>query len=204
MDEAVSLLERAHWADPRLPANLVELVRAYGLRGDWRRVEELFRDPGTESAPARMLARARMALWRGETIEFAPDLPGISRFQWVTGIIGAALAAGGISEELQAQWRQRLAQMRAGLRIRRFFSQLGAEVAMRVGEHGFAWAMIDEAVGHGLLDVPWFDRMPLFAPLRADPRFTAARDTVAARGAPMLAVWRGPLPDPDPDAWPPG
>jgi serine/threonine-protein kinase len=203
LDEAVMLLERARWANPRLPSNLVDLVRAYGLRGDWPRVEELFRDPGTESAPARLIARARMALWRGETSREVPsDIPGLIRFTWAAETVAEAMIENRFPAASQERWLARLGQLRPGTRIRRFFAQLGAEIALRVGDHAAAWILIDEAVAHGLLDVNWFDRMPLLAPLRADPRFAAARDLVAARGAPMLAAWRGPLPEPDIDAWP--
>ena len=203
LDEAIVMLERARWSNPRLPANLVDLVRAYALRADWARVDELFRDPGTESAPARMIARARMALWRGErSQEPWSDIPGLIRFRWAGEAVLEALNGESFPVAAQEQWMARLGQLRPGSRIRRFFAQLGSEIAMRVGEHAFAWTLIDEAVSNGMLDCAWFDRMPLLAPLRSDPRFKAARDVVAARGAPMLTVWRGPLPSPDFDSWP--
>jgi TolB-like protein len=202
LDDAITLLEQAHWANPRLPSNHVDLVRAHALRGDWRRVEELQRNPGTESAPAQMISWARMALWRKlPTPDMRTDAPGLSRFRWTVEIILEVLREGGFAPHNAARWRQRLAQIPPGSRLRRYFCQLGAEVALRVDDHELAWEMIDAALAQGFYDAPWLDRMPLLAPLRGTARFDAVRAEVARRGEPILATWRGPLPVADPDAW---
>jgi eukaryotic-like serine/threonine-protein kinase len=203
LDEAIALLTRARWANPRLPQNLVDLVRAHGLRGDWDHVDALLASPGTESLAAKVLAAARMALWRGQPIAELPTaMPGVIRFVWARDLIVDALARGAFDDDAAAMWQQRVEAMPRGARGRRFFAQLGVEVGLRGGHVGHAWAMLDEAVAQGLIDLAWLDHLPLLAPLRGDPRFTALRAVVAARAAPVLAAWRGPLPPADVDRWP--
>jgi eukaryotic-like serine/threonine-protein kinase len=202
LDEATALLERAHWTNPRLPFTVVDLVRAYALRGEWPRVDELLGDPGAEQAPPLQVARARMALWRGDRMAGgAASVPGVGRFAWATEAVTEVLERGTLSPGAAAAWRAGLTTFPAGSRLRRLFAQIGAEAALRVGAIDEAWPFLDEAVAQGLIDTAWLERLPLLEPLRADPRFAAVRATVAPRGEPLLAAWRGPLPSADVDAW---
>jgi hypothetical protein len=203
LDDAIALLEQARWANPRLPSTHVDLVRGHALRGDWDRVDELQRNPGTESAPAQMISWARMALWRGTHVpDVRADTPGLARFKWASDSIGEVIRDGVLTPENAARWRHRASLIPAGSRLRRYFAQLGAEMALRVGAEPFAWEMLDDAVAHGFLDVTWLDRMPLLDAMRSAPRFAEIRAVALERGAPQLAAWRGPLPVADPDAWP--
>ncbi|MCA9676520.1 MAG: hypothetical protein KC464_15920, partial [Myxococcales bacterium] len=202
VNDAVSLLERARWSNPRLPSNLIDLSRGYSLRGDWSLVDELMRVPGTESAAARAIAAARLALWRGGDMPAWPDrVVGFERINWSAYASMAVIRDGRFTAEVAAEWRRRLELMAPGRRARRFFAQLGCEVALRVEAHDVAWQMLDAAVDNGLIDLAWMDRMPLLAPLRDEPRFVAHRAVVAARATPPLEAWHAALPEPDPDAW---
>jgi len=202
LTEALGLLERARWANPRLPNNLVDLVRAHALRGDWDQVDRLLNSPGTESVSARLISRARMTLWRGGDLpSFPSEIPGLHRFKWVLDTVGGAMKTGTLRDEPAAAWTERVGELVPGSRVRRYFAQLGAEIALRFGNLEHGRAMIDEAVMHGLVDLVWLDHCPLLAPLRQDARFLALRRIVEERGAPVLAVWRGPLPAPDVEAW---
>jgi serine/threonine-protein kinase len=203
LDDAIALLEQARWANPRLPSTHVDLVRGYALRGDWDRADELQRNPGTESAPAQIISWARMALWRGRQVpDVRADTPGLARFKWASESIAEVIRDGVLTDDNAGRWRQRTQMISASSRMRRYFAQLGAEIALRVGHEAFAWEMVDDALASGLVDAAWMDRMPLLAPFRGTARFAAARAIVLARGAPQLAVWRAPLPIADPDAWP--
>ncbi len=199
--EPLALLERARWANPRLPNNLVDLVRANALLGDWDAVDRLLASPGTESVGAQTIARARMAIWRGgELPRFPSEIPGFGRFRWVLDIVSEA-QHGGLTAEAAARWATRVHAMAPQSRPRRYFGQLGAEMAMVFGNREFAWRMIDEAVTHGLMDVTWLDRCPLLAGIRDEPRFAETRALVGARAKEVLAVWRGPAAEPDVEAW---
>jgi len=202
LDEASILLERAHWTNPRLPFVMVDLVRAHALRGDWRRVDQLLADRDAADAPPMRVARARMALWRGEPLPAATStVPTLGRFAWAADALTEAVQHGRMPAEAAAAWLAGLAALPDGSRLRRLFAQLGVEAALRAGAVEAAWPFLDEAVAQGLVDTAWLGRLPLLAPLRADPRFAAVRATVGARAAPLLEVWRGPMPSADVDAW---
>jgi hypothetical protein len=94
-----------------------------------------------------------------------------------------------------------MAALVASCRARRYFAQLGCELALRVGDLVIAREMLTEAVDHGLNDVAWMDRMPLLTPLRAEPAFAPLRARVAARAELALAAWRAPVGAAEPDAW---
>jgi len=199
--EATALLERARWANPKLPNTLVDLVRAHALRGDWDRVDELHEHPGTSSIIALLVSRARMTLWRGYAAgDPAPPMPDLARLRWIDDVIRDAFHRGALSDDNAQLWCERVAAMPAGSRVHRFFAQLGTEIALRFGHRDAGWRLLDDAVANGLLDIAWLEHAPLFDGVREDPRFVAARAEVADRAARLLAVWRGPLPAADPDA----
>ena len=204
LDEAVMLLTRARWANPRQPTVMVDLVRALALRGDWTAVDELLRNPGTDLAPALVISRIRAILWRGGPAELltVTEVPqGLSRFRWVGELMRDAFTAGVLTEAGAATWRERVAALPARTRIRVLMAQMGAELALRVGTAEAAHGFVDEAVDHGLLDLSWIDHMPLFARVRGEAWYAQARVVVESRAAPILAAWRAPLPSPDVDAW---
>ncbi len=198
---AISLLERAHWSNPRLPSNLLDLSRAYAMRGDWARVDELLATAGPSTA-ALAIAAGRLSIWRGGALPAWPgQTAGFERINWVANAASDILQSGVFAEPLVEEWAQRLAAMPAGSRARRYFAQLGCELALRVGALPVAHRMLDEAVSQGLNDLAWMERMPLMPPLRGTAAFAAHHRVVAARAAPALAAWRGPIAAPDIDAW---
>ncbi len=201
LTEAIALLERAHWSNPRLPTNLLDLTRAHALRGDWARVDELLGGAGPSTA-ALAIARGRLAVWRGAGMPHWPEqIAGFERINWVARAVAEILGAGSFPPEVAGAWRHRLSALTPSCRARRYFAQVGCELALRVGDLPVAREMLAEAVDHGLNDVAWMDRMPLLPPLRAEPAFAAQRARVAARAAIGLAAWRAPLGAAAPDTW---
>ncbi|MEZ4294631.1 MAG: protein kinase [Polyangiaceae bacterium] len=80
---------------------------------------------------------------------------------------------------------------------RRFYSflcQLEAESAVFLGDLPRALDSMEKAAQSGTFDIAWADGCPLFTPLRNDPRFLAARDTIAARAEAITAAYLAPTP----------
>jgi serine/threonine-protein kinase len=71
-----------------------------------------------------------------------------------------------------------------------FMLQLLAETAALLQRPDLSIATLERAMHHGLIDINWLDRCPLFDPMRSTPAFRAVRDLIALRAARVLAALR--------------
>jgi serine/threonine-protein kinase len=180
---------------------LIERARYAALAGDWDRVEA-FLSVEPQLAVDRVIhhaARQRLAIWRaaakGEPVQLPPEdalveelrrrgsHPMLDYLQAVRegierGRFTPTEASGGAID-------------RAGRAVA-IWGQLVSEVQATLGDREGALAAIERAVVGSLTDLTWFDRCPALRSLHDEPRFLAARATVAVRAAALAAAYDEP------------
>ncbi|MFO0757986.1 MAG: protein kinase [Byssovorax sp.] len=135
-----------------------------------------------DARPGLMMpALSRMLMWRRDARRAAELLPRIVDGHGPSGVSRLFLqAAAGLPLDLD--YLQRVAQTSAAKPISQvFFRQAEAELAAALGDREGVFASLARAAAGPCFDLLWADRCPLFAGLRDDPRFIAARDLIAAR-----------------------
>jgi serine/threonine-protein kinase len=196
-EQALASLRTALQLEPSNQRARGDAVRLRAILGDWPAVDE-FLDKAALSPTGEGVAFvlcARLALWKRDidlvrriqervaTLEFAFKVPVLELTSLgLTGVASPALT------DLANLWGKV-----TGRATRRpiFFRQLAAEVAAFAGRDADALDAIESAEHLGLIDRVWIDGCPLFASLRESPRFTAARQSVAARADAVLSALEG-------------
>ena len=200
IDEAVRHLELAVGFEPqRAPLVALELARIAALDGDiateQRYLRQLSND--TDEALARIgaMAEARLAAWRGDlnrTLEVA------STYHFIAADAAALLMAA-FTRFLagqpfdEAAWqlgKARLATSEITARQKLVTFQRAVETALIVGRPDVALEAMRLGNQAGLLDVTWFDRCPVLAPVRDLPAWRAERTELAARADRVRAAYR--------------
>jgi eukaryotic-like serine/threonine-protein kinase len=180
LDTALSLDASATYAR-------LELARSAALRGNWDRVESLLdvKIGNAVDVALRAMTVARFALWRGSPLAIesgSMEDPNVQR--WL-----APYQAAFAGREVDlAVFERSMIEARSNSRFRTFLCQQLAELAAHAGDRDRAQAAIDLAVDAMLYDLAWLDGCPLFASIRSDPKFIAARATVASRAAAVAAA----------------
>jgi TolB-like protein/tetratricopeptide (TPR) repeat protein len=187
LDEGVRHLELAVSFDADHPVATAALARAHSFRGDFAAAFTTL-DQHRQRAGRGFHegAFARLVLWernraRAEAMlaELAPggEGPPIARLL-------LAAACGDLSMLRAAEAKAQ----RDGKRPS-YLAQIGAECRAVTGDHEGALAAIEQYAEGGYGDVAWLDRCPLFGELRGSPRFSAAREQVAARAAAVTRAY---------------
>jgi hypothetical protein len=87
--------------------------------------------------------------------------------------------------ELEREWVERYIVrhevMEGSRRMAAFGRQMATEVMLARSDAELALHHLAAAAALPLIDLAWMDRCPLFAGVRDEPRFAAARALVAAR-----------------------
>jgi len=84
-----------------------------------------------------------------------------------------------------------LGSRRPSSRRRAAIAQVVAEAACFAGDGESAERLLAYSIEHGLFDLPWLDRCPVLAPLRARSEFPALRAQVATRADAILDALYG-------------
>ena len=192
VEEGIERLRRARWMNPRLFYPEANLVRAYDLSGRFAESEVLLseaRDQRHEDL--RWLTRYRHHLWAGKRPELGPPPSTLPAYPLrLATLLHQAVNAAPDDVQWSADLRTLLGSGALRTPGRRFPCQLLAELHAYKGDDEAALEWIADANVSALSDLMWMDRLPLFANLRKDPRFTVIRDQVADRAAKILAAWR--------------
>jgi TolB-like protein/predicted Ser/Thr protein kinase len=183
IDDGLYRLEAARALDPEAPAARMDLIRAHALLGEWSRVEALYGEAPHADAIASIIA-LRISAWGGSHLVASP-------------IESEPLAELYAAFRLGAEGVERVLAFAHGARprsrLRPLFFQIGAELAMKQGGHDTAIAAVVGATESWLYDLQWLDRCPLLGPIRADPRFRSARETIEARARLVHQALAAPL-----------
>lgn len=188
----IEALRRALAMDPSLAHARHTLVRAYALLGDYEAAVEATgawsSHPGDFTA--QMLARARIALWRGKRDAIAELRAELDRHQLsavatrsVAGILDIAYS-GQVTPDFVAEMEGLLAiDGRYPPRRTCFNAQLRVEMKLAAGRVDDALVDLRVADINGLIDLAWLERCPLFDAARARPELAAVRDGTSSRAA---------------------
>lgn len=191
-DEAVRDLEEAIALEPDLVRARTTVARVLALAGDAAAADESLRElpPNAFDQGINFVTRARLALWRNDPAYTQRVVDDVARARHRLGTVASRLDAllEGASRKMPEggpdALRRRLEQEIPHVsqpRMRAFFDQLRTEMLAAYGLLDDAEARALAADAHGTIDVLWFDRCPVLAPLRVRPGFRAARDRTAAR-----------------------
>jgi hypothetical protein len=199
LDEAIRHLDLAVGFEPqREPLVALERARIAALEGDLateqRYLQRLSGD--TDEALARIgaMAEARLASWRGDlarTVELS------SRYHFIAAD-ASALLIGTFRRFLdgqpfdEAMWelgKQRMATAEVGARARLVAYQRSVETSLLVQRPDIALDAMRLANRAGLLDILWFDRCPILAPVRDLPAWRVERVELAARADRIRALF---------------
>jgi eukaryotic-like serine/threonine-protein kinase len=188
--EAVLHLDVAAGLDPGR-ARMVELDlgRIEGLEGDWaaadRRIASLCADPDPAVSQLGAMTESRLAGWRGDpkrSLDAARRLGDrVDERDGMYGFLARYVAGEPFDHERWATLIGNISSPHKPRRMQLSHLQRAAEIALLVAEVPAAIDAIKRANGLGLIDIVWFDRCPLLAPVRASPDGFAIRDSLAAR-----------------------
>ena len=167
------------------------LARTAELLGDRDEVERLVGD--ARETPSFLPLTARLALWRrdaGLAAELLRDLRPDTLPKRMAQLFLTILVTGQAPEELPMPASDPALRTP---RARSFAAQLHAECNAVLGRRDSVLAAIERAAAAGVTDVAWLEGCPLFDELRADPRFTAASEVIAAKAERVVAAYLAPV-----------
>jgi eukaryotic-like serine/threonine-protein kinase len=195
--EGARRVEVALALDSTLGASRWELARICAFDGDWPAFHRVLEKISGSGPRVRWLGHLRYAAWEGNR-EKLLVLEQEAAVTPPSQLFDVAML-GGLLDVFLRREPHRLRETCRGLgsasagdnRLRAIFTlQLVAESEAYLGDRERALDALERAARTGLADVAWFDRCPLLAPLREDPRFAAARVPVAARAEGIIdAMW---------------
>ncbi|HEY2514946.1 MAG TPA: protein kinase [Polyangiaceae bacterium] len=190
-EEGLAFLERALLLDPRIVRARLDVIRIAALLGDRSAADRLSSFVGADEAEQSGIwfLGARLAMWRGDAAwaeraraKMPAALPLRESLLALCGVVASRRA-----EPAFLQIADTLGKVTGRVRRRPlFFRQIKAEALAYAGDSSGALSAIEEAASLGLLDLLWLDRCALFAPLRTEPRFRAAREQVHERASRVL------------------
>lgn len=176
--------------EPGMEPPLVALARTAELLGDRDEVEPLVGD--AKETPSFLPLTARLALWPRDAslaAKLLRDLRPDTLPKRMAQLVLTIVVTGQAPEELPMPTGDPALRTP---RARSFAAQLHAECNAVLGRRDSALDAITRAAAVGVMDIAWLDRCPLFDELRADPRFTAASDVVAAKAERVVAAYVAP------------
>ena len=189
LEEARYHLERALALNETLYRAWWDLLRVYGLQGQWDKINESLPQvrKSTRLNNALESFLFRLHCWQGlpiNTFSFKFDLDAADpRFEIIFASITKIVNEHTLSKEYLEDLYNTARQMPARSQSARIFLQLCAEFALSSGEYDIAYQAVESALQEGLRDLMWLQHMPLLNPLRCDPRFqdllTQAQMTLA-------------------------
>ncbi len=171
----------------------VDLVRLYGLLGQWSLVDEQVETikPGAKGEDIMALTCARISFWApgrdfvvpARLEAFTPTTRMVTDFiSWFRQARDLGDVPEGALRELEAPPTGDLSLLNA---VRR---QLLAEVLTVAGAPRLGLRALRQAVDSSLHDLFWMDRCPTLEPLRAEPEWQNLRAIVAGRAATIAAA----------------
>ena len=187
LGRAIEHLERTIELNPYLYRARWDLVRGYGLRGDWKAAAELASRPvdSAQHRTARAMVAVRLSLWNREPIlghiwqderESLEAAPGLRH---LVAVLDGAPFDRPSRQRLVESARDHSEQSRRAA----LFYQAGAELAAYTDRQSLVYDFLDRAIDAGLADVVWMRRCPLFDSLRRQPDFTRRLQRVVDRVA---------------------
>jgi serine/threonine-protein kinase len=189
--------KRLEWAialEPALALARRDLARAHALAG---RAELALAVTAADPDPRSTgpwLDRARFALWTRDAAlarQHLATLPDSDDDQIRIARALLRMVAEGTSPFKELALYDFVVKAQATSRRGAFAAQIEAELNAFDRRTEDALVAIEAAVRANLFDLAWLERCPLFAELRAEPRFEAARVTVGKRAAPVRAAILG-------------
>ncbi len=192
--EARARLTSALALDPSLGQARLELVRLDALEGRWERVEAAVAELDTLVArgdeTGRALAASRFDLWRGGRHLSRADAPGQDAFPPLFAAYEEALSGRPVRLE---PLRVVVAGVRRGSRFRHAVAQVYIELCAFSGRTDEAFELLADIADDHLYDLPWLDRCPVLAALRARPEAELLRARVEARCRVVQGALTAPL-----------
>jgi serine/threonine-protein kinase len=196
LEEGIRHLRMGLAIQPTLIVLHWELARTHALLGRWEevaRLRELRHDPASDEHAGSWFIQLRFAMWRGDTERMSELLESIPHHDFVKGeAIQALSRKDRPSPESLAQLSP-FGNTPGPGRRRAFTMQIRAEIAAYVSDFEAALKYLTDSVDAGMFDLAWFDRCPLLAPLRQDPRFLVQRARVLERIQPVREALAAPV-----------
>jgi serine/threonine-protein kinase len=186
---ALGHLQTAARLDASLHHALFTRARLCALLGRWSEAEAIVdRTVVDASSPGGWLYVARLAVWRGDVARAVSvlTLPVLQEPDHETSVrLLRSVVDGAL--DVDRVFDPTASGAHVSRRGAAFFHQVRAELLARLGLREAALDDLAKSVAAGLVDVLWLDRCPLFAGLRGEPGFLAARAIVEARAAEIRA-----------------
>lgn len=196
LEEGIQHLRMALAIQPTLIVLHWELARVQAFLGRWEevaRLRELRHEPGSDEYAGTWFIQMRFAMWRGDLGRLGELLESIPDHDWLKGDALLALSRKERpSPEAMAQLSPFGNSPGPGRR-QAFTMQIRTEVAAFLSDLETALQYLTASVDAGMFDLAWFDRCPLLAPLRQDPRFLVQRTRVAERIQPVREALAEPV-----------
>ncbi|WP_437809767.1 protein kinase domain-containing protein [Sorangium sp. So ce1078] len=181
--------------DPEVVLAAYALARAYALHERWSDGEAVIQAlPSGASTSGHTVLSMRRAMWLRdpEVVEALSQKRVRDAFPYLSDPFPSVV--GDILEDRLSEVRPAPSQGAGpgvtALRRTSFMWQLQAEIAAFVGKSELALTALELSLADGLFDLMWIERCPVFAPLRAEPRFAAIHAAVKRRASAVVAVYR--------------
>jgi TolB-like protein len=193
-EQGISFLRTAVALEPDIYRARADIAKVSALLGDYRECDAFFAaTPASESAKSTFWFYAsRLACWRGDAAWSAELLERAERdtfpMQGQMVAILKLVSGGKYTEDFDAALAMWGAISSRAIRRPIFFRQLTAEMRAFTGADDAALLALEDASRLGLVDIVWVDRCPLFARMRATPRFARVREAVATHAAAVLTA----------------
>ncbi|XXX74735.1 protein kinase [Sorangium sp. So ce134] len=194
-EEGARRVRSALARDPEVLLAAYALARAHALRGGWSDGEDVIKAlPSSGGSSGNSVFRMRKAMWQRDpealaalserrardAFPYAPE----QFFPMIDDVL-----SGRLSDDRPAPAPGARAPVTA-LRRTSFLRQLQAELAAFLGRSDLALTALELSLADGLFDLIWMERCPVFASLRADPRYVAIQAEVERRASAVIAVYR--------------
>ncbi|WP_437645514.1 protein kinase domain-containing protein [Sorangium sp. So ce362] len=181
--------------DPEVVLVAYALARAYALLDRWAEAEAVVDAlPSGASTTGHSVLWMRRAMWQRapEVLEVLLQKRARDAFPYTPDPFLSLIDD--VLEDRLSDVRTAPAQGAGpgvtALRRTSFMRQLQAEIAAFVGKPELALTALDLSLADGLFDLMWIERCPVFASLRAEPRYATIHAEVKRRASAVIAVYR--------------
>lgn len=182
LKRAIEHLEYALEYNPYLYRGLWDLMRGYGLAGDWDAVVEVaeVEVDSQHHRLARAMTALRLRLWyRHPALEHLID-DERDRIGGALETLLDVVESGEFSEQARVEYAA-MVDEEPSSRRKILICQTGAEMAIQEGDTELCYAYLDRAIDAGLTDLVWLRHCPMLDPVRGELDFVRRFERVRGR-----------------------
>ena len=182
LKRAIEHLEHALDYNPYLYRGLWDLMRGYGLAGDWEKVVEIaeLEIDSPHQRVARAMTALRLRLWREETALERIVEAERAELEGPLRTMLRVVETGEFGDGTREAYAEMVVEEPSSRR-KILMCQAGAEMALRDGDVELGLDYLDRAIDAGLTDRVWLRHCPLLDAVRDDLEFVRRFERVRGR-----------------------